>query len=428
MILKNAMILTVNKENEILNQADLRIKDGAIVEIAPFLHEEDEVIIDLTGKVIMPGFINCHSHLPMSIFRSLAEEDNDRLKKYMFPIEGKFINKSTVKVATRFTLLEMIRSGQTTVADMYYYDHAIAEVCTEANVRSHLFETIIDEGGDTFNSELGRIEHYKTLNEAFSNSKLVSVGIAPHAPYSNSLENLINCKKIARENNQKMMIHVSEMAFESGEFRNEASVIKYLEVNDLLDEDTILVHCLYLSEADLVTISKYNCQVVHCPVSNAKGGRPIMDLAKMQQLRVNVSLGTDGAMSGNRMDMHSVMYFASKIHKHKNNSRGFLPNSEVIRMATINGAKALGIDHLVGSIEIGKQADLIVIDPQMINMLPNYDIEASIVNALDSSNIVLTMVNGKIIYQENEYKTLDINTVVCEFNQLTDEIKEYVNL
>ncbi len=376
----------------------------------------------------MPGFINCHSHLPMSIFRSLAEEDNDRLKKYMFPIEGKFINEDTVKVATRFTLLEMIRSGQTTIADMYYYDQAIAEVCSEAKVRAHLFETIIDEGGETFNRELGRIEHYNSLNESFSNSELAFVGIAPHAPYSNSLENLIKCKKIARENNQKMMIHVSEMAFESGEFRNEESVIKYLEVNGLLDENTILVHCLYLSESDLVTISKHNCQVVHCPVSNAKGGRPIMDLAKMQELKINVSLGTDGAMSGNRMDMHSVMYFASKIHKHKNNSRSFLPNSDVIRMATINGAKTLGIDHLVGSIEIGKRADLIVIDPQMINMLPNYDIEASIVNALDTSNIVMTMVNGEIIYQDNEYKTLETNTIISEFNHLTAEIKEYINI
>lgn len=428
MILKNATIITVNEKNEILKNCDILIKDKKIVDIKKNIDGVEQEIIDCSNKVIMPGFINCHAHMPMSIFRSLAEEDDDRLRKYMFPIEGKYITPTTVEIASKFSLLETIASGQTTIADMYYYNREIASSFKELGVRSLMCETIIDQGGETFNKELGQIDHFQSLYEKYKDDELVNVGIAPHAPYTNSLENLIKCQTIANELNIKLMIHVSEMAFEAGEFRDYPSVITYLDAHKLLSANTILVHGLYLSANDLDIIAKRGCTVIHCPVSNAKGGRPIMNLKAMCERGITVGLGTDGAMSGNRLDMHSVLYFASKIHKHANKSRSYLKNQELIRMATINGAKALGLEQQIGSVEIGKQADLIIIDPWKVNMLPNYDIESSIVNALDTNNIDYTIVAGKIIYDHGHYPTVDKKEVVANFIDLTDKIAEYVKI
>lgn len=425
MIFKNATIITVDNNNTILTNSDIRIEDNKIVEIAQNLSGDNQ--IDCSGKVIMPGFVNSHAHMPMTIFRSLAEEDNDRLKKYVFPIEGKFITPGNVQTSTNFTLLETIASGQTTIADMYYYDKEIADCFKQANVRMLACETIIDEGGETFNTELGRLEHFDKLCQAYENDDLINVCIAPHAPYTNSIEMLKMCKQISDSKNIPLMIHVSEMKFEEGEYQGSPSVVQYLDKHKLLDSKTILVHTLYLEDEDYQIISKNGCKVAHCPVSNAKGGRKTLNLKAMMENKITVGLGTDGAMSGNRMDFHSSMYFASKMHKHTNLDRGFLKNYEVIRMATIDSAKVLGLDSQIGSIEVGKLADLIVIDPNMPNMLPIYDIESSIVNTLDSSNIEMTIVNGQIIYKNGVYNTLDKDVVISNFNSLTNEITEFVS-
>lgn len=425
MIFKNATIITVDSNNTILTNSDIRIEDNKIVEIGQDLNGDEQ--IDCTNKVIMPGFVNSHAHMPMTIFRSLAEEDNDRLKKYVFPIEGKFITPANVQTATNFTLLETIASGQTTIADMYYYDKEIADCFKQANVRMVACETIIDEGGETFNTELGRLEHFDNLCQVYENDDLINVCIAPHAPYTNSLEMLKMCKEISDSKNIPLMIHVSEMKFEEGEYQGSPSVVQYLDKHKLLDSKTILVHTLYLEDEDYPIIARNGCKVAHCPVSNAKGGRKTLNLKAMMENGITVGLGTDGAMSGNRMDFHSSMYFASKMHKHTNLDRGFLKNYEVIRMATIDSAKVLGLDSQIGSIEVGKLADLIVIDPNMPNMLPIYDIESSIVNTLDTINIKMTIVNGKIIYQDGVYNTLDKDTVISDFINLTNKITEFVS-
>lgn len=425
MILKNATVVTVDENNRILRNTDIRIEDNKIVEIGTDLQAEQ--VIDCSGKIIMPGFVNAHAHMPMTIFRSLAEEDNDRLMKYVFPIEGKFITADNVQAATNFCLLETIASGQTTIADMYYYDKEIADCFKQANVRMLACETIIDQGGETFNTELGRLEHFDNLLAAYSDDQLINVCIAPHAPYTNSLEMLKRCKQISQDLNIRLMIHVSEMKFEQGEYNGYPSVVQFLAANDLLDSNTILVHSIYLEDEDYQVIADHNCKVAHCPVSNAKGGRQTMNLQAMYDHNITVGLGTDGAMSGNRMDFHSSMYFMSKMHKHTNLDRGFLKNYQVIRMATIDSAKVLGLDDKIGSIEVGKLADLIVIDPNLPNMLPVYDIESSIVNTLDSCNIKMTIVNGKIIYQDGNYLTLDKEQVVNKFTLLTTEIEQFVS-
>lgn len=424
MILKNATIITVDDQNTILKDTDIEITGNIITKIDKNISGKDE--IDCSNKIIMPGFVNAHAHMPMTIFRSLGEEDNDRLKKYVFPIEGKFITPENVQIATNFTLLETIASGQTTIADMYYYDNEIASCFEEANVRMLACETIIDEGGETFNPQLGQMKHFEKLYETYKENPLINVCIAPHAPYTNSLEQLKSCKKISDEKNIPMMIHVSEMAFEYGPFKGYNSVVEFLSHNNLIDHKTILIHSIYLEEEDYKIIKKHKAKVVHCPVSNAKGGRKTMNLKKMYENEITVGIGTDGAMSGNKMDIQSNMYFASKIHKHENNDRGFLKNYQVIRMATIEGAKVLGLDGEIGSIEIGKKADLIVINPNKYNMLPLYDIESSVVNTMEPTNVEKTIVNGKIIYDNGEYKTINKQEAINKFINLTREISNYV--
>ncbi len=426
MILKNATVVTVNEQNDILHNTDIHIEDGKIIEVGQNLSGDNQ--IDLSGLIVMPGFVNTHAHMPMTIFRSLAEEDNDRLTKYVFPIEGKYITPTNVKIATNLSLLEIIASGQTTIADMYYYDREIADCFKTAGVRMLACETIIDEGGETFNTELGQLSHFNNLLEKYNDDELINVCIAPHAPYTNSLEMLKKCKQLSDENKIPLMIHVSEMKFEQGEYKGSPSVIQFLDKHSLLNERTILVHAIYLEDEDYKIIAKRNCKVAHCPVSNAKGGRETMDLKKLQANNIPVGLGTDGAMSGNRMDFHSSIYFASKMHKHKNLDRSYLKNNEIIRMATIDGAKVLGLEDKIGSIEVGKLADLIVINPNKVNMLPLFDIESSIVNTLDTANIKMTIVNGEIIYKDGKFITIDEEKVITEFNELTSEIAKYVNL
>ncbi len=426
MLFKNAIIVTMNEKHEILENYDLQIENNVIKKIAKNIDEKNNQAIDLKGKLIIPGLINTHTHLPMSIFRSLGEEKEDRLMKYVFPIEGKFINPKNVEIATKYTLLETIKSGMTTICDMYYYDQIIAKVLNEANVRGVLGETIIDNGGENFNKEFGKFEHLDKLVKEYKDNNLITPMIAPHAPYTNSEKSLIKCNEYAKENNLLKMIHISEMKFEDGPYKGFASPIQYLDSLGFLDEKTILVHSIYINDDDIKTIQKNKCKISHNPVSNAKGGREIMKMKKLLEANVTVGLGTDGQMSGNLLDLQSVMYFTNKIHKYKEQDRSFLSNYQIFKMVTIDAAKVINKEKEIGSIEIGKKADLVVVDYEKPNMYPMYDIYTALVNSFTSENIDKVIVDGKIIYEDNQYKTVDYEKTFENFKKLVKEVKEYV--
>ncbi len=428
MIFKNATIITMNEKLEILHGFDMCVRGDSICEIAENIDDSTEDIIDCTGKILIPGLINTHCHIPMSLFRTLGEEEEDRLFKYTFPIEGKFITPQNVKIATYFSLLETIKSGMTTICDMYYYDKEIADCLKNAGVRGVMGETIINQGGDFFNKQLGQFKHMDNLYEHYCDDELITVAVAPHAPYTNSGENLIKADMYAKEKGLKKIIHVAEMENEKGEFRGYDSVIKYLDSIKILDENTILVHMLHVDEEDLDIVSKRGCTVSHNPVSNAKGGRKIMPLKLMKQRDIKVGLGTDGQMSGNLLDLQSVMYVANKIHKHHEKSRNFLSSKEIFKMVTIDAAKVIGIDNKVGSLEVGKKADVVVINPKTVNMYPVYEYYSALVNGFRPNNVEVNMVNGKVLYQNGEYKTLDYNSIFEKFVEVESDIREYLKL
>lgn len=428
MLLKNAQIVTMNENLDVLENMDILIEDNIIKKIGKNLEVNDEEIIDCSGKLVTPGLINSHTHLPMSLFRTLGEEDEDRLTKFVFPIEGKFITPANVETATKFTMLEMIAAGTTTVCDMYYYDYNIAKVLSEIGMRAVLGETIIDQGGETFNTELGRFEHLEKLVDNYLNSELIVPAVAPHAPYTNSLESLKKCFEYSVKHDIPQIIHVSEMVHEIGEFRNERSPIEYLDKHGLLNEKTILIHMIYVDDKDLEIVKKRKCSIVHNPISNAKGGREIMNYKLMREKGITVGLGTDGQMSGNLGDMQSTLNFVNKIQKYKEKNRSFLSAVEIFKLATIDGAKTLGLDKEIGSIEIGKKADLLVIDYQTPNMFPMYEIYSGLVNGLRPSNIKYTIVNGKVLYENSKFKTLDYDEVFNEFKVLVKEISDFCQI
>jgi 5-methylthioadenosine/S-adenosylhomocysteine deaminase len=410
-LIKNGVILTINSNNEILKDVQIGIKDKKIVYIGKENNLLAKKYIDGRNKIILPGFVNTHTHIPMSIFKGIADDLPLEvwLNDYIWPLESKYMDKDTVYKASLAGIAEMLHSGITTFADMYYFEDEVAKAASEASIRAVVSETLMDgKTIDMANSEEG-LAYSEWLIKKWQNNGLIKVGIAPHAPYTASGGLLVKAKDLANKYGAIYHIHLSETKNEFDDIKNKfnTSPIGYLDNLGVLDKLTVAAHVVYMDKSDFNILKDKKVSVSHNPESNMKLASGISPVYGMLKYGINVSLGTDGVASNNDLDFFDTMDIAAKLQKVYYMNPVALSAEDVVRTATIGGAKALHLDKYIGSIEVGKYADIIILDTDEIHAIPIYNPFSHIVYALNPIDVNYVIINGKVIMEKGKLTTIN---------------------
>lgn len=428
-ILKNINILTMNSNEDIIEDGIVAYKNNKIIYVGNenlYENEENIELIDGKNGILMPGMINCHTHVSMIPFRSLADDYKDRLKRYLFPLEQKLVDKKLTYIGAKYGISEMLLGGVTTFCDMYYFEDEVAKAAKELNIRGILCETIVDFPSPDSKEKFGGLEYSKWFIEKWKDDELITPGLAPHAPYTNTDESLIDAYNISKKYNVPLTMHVAEMDYELEECKEKYNLtpIGYLDKLGILDSNFISAHTVLVDDNDIKILKERKVKVSHNIGANSKGAKGVMPISKMMDNNIDIGLGTDGPMSGNTLDIITQMSQVGKIHKLFNNDRTLLPSIELVKMATIGGAKVLGIDDEVGSIEVGKKADLVLIETQSVNMQPIYDYYSTIVYSSNPSNVDTVIINGDIVVKDRQLISGDFNKIRKDLLELKNKISE----
>jgi 5-methylthioadenosine/S-adenosylhomocysteine deaminase len=368
--------------------------------------------LDRPDAILAPGLIDTHTHAAMSLFRGIADDKKlqDWLNNYIFPAEAKNVTPDFVRWGTRLGCLEMLLGGTTTFTDMYYFEDVVAEVAKEAGMRGVLGETIIKfpvADNKTPAEALQFTEKYLTR---FRNDPLVVAAVAPHALYTNSDETLKAARALANKYNAPLVIHVSETRQENDDTMaaRQMSPTKVLDSLGVLTGRTVAAHCVWVDEGDMATLKARGVGIAHCPSSNMKLASGVAPVVRMLALDMPVGLGPDGpAGSNNDFNMFEEMDLAAKLQKVTTLNPEVLPASTALEMATIRGARALGMEKEIGSLETGKRADLILVRLDRPNAVPMYDPISQMVYALKAEDVRDVMVNGKPVVSDGRILTLN---------------------
>lgn len=410
----NAYVLTMDDSRSIIEKACVCVENGVISYIGneeAVAHLEAETIIDAQGNLLMPGIINAHTHVAMNLYKGFADDLHlkEWLEEHIFPVEAQFCTYTNVKIGARLGIMEMIASGTTCFADMYYHIPAIAEVCEELHIRALLGQAIIDFKAPDFHTPQEAIAATKNLIEQYKNHALIRVIPAPHSPYTCSKELLRKSRELALEYNIPLHIHIAETSAEyatSLELHKKTPV-QYLHSFDFFAGKTIAAHCVYVSEEDTAILSQASVHVVHNPQSNMKLVSGIAPVQHFIEAGVNVALGTDGAVSNNALDMFQEMKIAALLQKLNQSNATVLPAEELVYMCTRGAAKALDLDNEIGSIEVGKKADIIMININQPHLMPLYSIYSHIVYAMQGHDVDTVIIDGTIVYLHKQFTLLN---------------------
>lgn len=383
-----------------------------------------EVEKDYSNKLIMPGLINDHSHNAMVLFRGIGSGKSlqDWLFNYIFPLEAK-LTPEVIYIATKYALLESLASGITSFSDMYFFCKDESRAIIEAGVKANLCKcmTIFDD--DTPLTDPFYTYTFELFDEYHnaSNGKL-KIDFSVHAEYTNRPHNVETYSKICKEKGARMHIHLSETKKEVDECIQKYGIspVKWFENLKTFENPTRAAHCVCLSDEDIDILKKHNVTVAHNPTSNMMLGSGFAQIRKLLDKGVNVTLGTDGVASNNNMNMFEEMHIASIIHKGYNLDPTIITASEILDMATINGAKSQGRDD-TGIIEVGKKADIIALNMDKPHLYPNFDTPTIIVTSAQASDVCLNMIDGQIMYEDGKYFTLDKEAIEKEFKKTIEE-------
>jgi len=428
-IVKGGTVLTMAGPN--IEQGAVVIDGGKIVAVGKAADlaskYEAKTTINTTGA-IMPGFVNAHTHVPMTLFRGIADDRDlmDWLQNYIFPAEAKNVTADFVKWGTRLAAAEMIESGTTTFADMYYFESDLARETKKAGLRGVLGETVIDfpvPDNKTWPEAMAYVRKYA---KEWKGDRLITPAVAPHAPYTVSKEHLQEVRRLATELGIPILIHVSETKNELADIAKKADGMtpgQYLDSLGFLGKDVIAAHGVWLTADELKTFAQRGTGVAHCPESNmmlASGIAPVVD---MRKAGVNVGLGTDGpAGSNNNLDMLEEAASAARLQKVAKMDPKVLSARDVLEMATIGGARVLGLADKVGTLEVGKQADVIVIDLSQPKSQPVYAVESAIVYAASGSAVTTTICDGKVLMRNRHVLTVDVPEAVAKAKEYRSRV------
>lgn len=363
------------------------------------------------NHAVLPGFINAHTHLPMNLFRGLADDLPlmDWLKKHIWPAETKWVHEDFIYDGSLLAMAEMIRCGTTCCNDMYFYSEQIAKAAETAGLRAHVGITIIDIPTRYANSAEAYFERGIALHDLYKNHPLIQTTLAPHSTYTVSIDHLIRVKEIADQFKLKINIHLQEDPSEIALSMQQHQMrpLERLNLIDMVSPNLIAIHMTQLNEKDYALLSEKKPHIIHCPESNMKLSSGLCEVEKLDQLGINVALGTDGAASNNDLDMIGEMRTAAFLGKIVARNPTALAAEKVLKMATINGAKALGIDAVTGSLQVGKSADLIAIAFDRIESQPLYHPLSQIVYTASRNQVTDVWVAGKQLMRARKLLTLN---------------------
>jgi len=423
LIVSARYVVTMSAQRRVIENGAVAILGERIVAVGPRAEIDrgwqPKRRIDRPDGMLTPGLINTHTHGAMSLFRGIADDLKlqDWLNNFIFPAEAKNVSPDFVRWGTRLACLEMLLSGTTTFTDMYYFEDVVAETAKEAGMRGVLGETVIGFPVADAKTPADALAYAEKFLIRFHDDPLVVPAVAPHALYTNSLDSLRAARTLANKYNAPILIHLSETKKENDD--NQASrhqsPTQTLNGIGFFNGRTVAAHCVWVDRTDRGVLKANNVGVAHCPSSNMKlasGAAPVVDLLK---LGVAVGLGTDGpAGSNNDFDMFEEIDLAAKLQKLVRSDPEALPARQAFEMATIGGARVLGLDKEIGSLETGKRADLISIDLDAPNAVPMYDVYSQLVYALKGSNVLDVVVNGREIVRDKRCLTLDRQAVVAK--------------
>jgi 5-methylthioadenosine/S-adenosylhomocysteine deaminase len=384
-------------------------------------------IIDARGKVVMPGLINTHTHVPMVLFRGIADDLvlMEWLQKYIFPAEAKNVDEQFVRWGTRLGCLEMIAGGTTTFVDMYYFESAIAEETARAGMRAVLGETLIDFPAPDNKTWAAGLAYFEQFVARWKGHSLITPAIAPHAPYTVSTEHLKETHEISTRHQVPLVIHVAEDYAEVKTIQEKygSSSVAYLDRIGLLDGRVIAAHMVWPSDEDIKTLAMRSVGVAHCPQSNMKVAAGAAPVPKMLQAGVAVGLGTDGAASNNDLNLWEEMDTAAKLHKLIAKDPTALKARDAVEMATAGGARAIHMDKEIGSLEAGKRADVIVVGMNSPRQTPLYNVYSHLVYATKASDVETVIINGRTVMRNRVVRTIDEAVVRAKANEYRDRIR-----
>lgn len=420
--IKNAWILTCNEKMDEFFDGEIIFEQDKIVYVGKKSDEYADVEIDGEGGIVLPGMINTHCHASMIPFRSLGDDCPDRLRRFLIPLENEAMNEKLAVIAFKYAVGEMLQSGITCFADMYYYVDKLAQACDELGIRALLGETIYYEPTCDCKRAYGGLEFGKKMMEQWGNHPLVRLTLAPHATNTNEGHIFKQAMEIVKKHNTLLMTHASEMDYEMTYFKEtyKMSPIEWLDSLGCLNENILLAHCILTDEKDLDLISNRKAGISHCISSNMKAGKGIAPLKEMVKRQIPVGLGTDGPSSGNTLELFSSMRLVAQSQKTKYHDRALFPAKEIVRLATIEGARSLRLEDQIGSLEVGKQADLILVSTQAPNMFPVYDPYSALVYSACSHDVQEVFVAGKHLVK-NHQTHMDMRQIREELSEaMTD--------
>jgi len=428
-LIKNALIVTIDKDERIFDNGSIIISGNKIVAIGDAGIEQDYSpvkTIDAKGNIVMPGLINSHTHIAMTIFRGMADDMplQKWLNEFIFPAEAKFLNAKNIKIGAELAIYEMIRFGTTCFADMYYFEDEIARICERIGIRCLLSEGILDFPVPNNPTPQSALDFTERQIEKYKHSQRINFAFGPHSPYTCSEEWLKKGRELANKHNVPYHIHLSETSHEYENCIETKGVtpLQNLDKMGCLDGKTIAAHCVYFSEEDVALMVKKNVSVVNNPQSNLKLVSGVAPVPFMQKAGGNVALGTDGAVSNNSLNMFTEMKVAALIHKLNHHDPTAGNAKDIVKMATINGARALSLEDITGSIEIGKCADIIIIDINQAHAQPLYNVYSQIVYALCGHDVDTVIVDGKILMEKKQYCCGNPDTIIEKVKILAKEI------
>ncbi|MBS7646542.1 amidohydrolase [Candidatus Bathyarchaeota archaeon] len=426
-MIQGCLILPINNKSAIQNGA-IAVKDGKITFVGKASSIQGitaEKTINGRGKVAIPGLVNCHTHVAMTLFRGLAEDKplDVWLQETVWPLEAK-LTSDDVYAGALLGCLEMLKNGVTCFADMYFHEKAVAEAVRQSGIRGVLAEGIIEAGNKETGEKMfnNSVDFAKNFN-GFAEGRVTTM-LGPHAAYSCSPELLIKVREKASELNLGVHIHLAESAemFKKFEKLHGCCEVEFLHKLGFFEGHVLAAHCINLSEKDRRVLAKHGVNVVHVPVANMKLGLNVADVKALLDHGVKVALGTDGPASNNTLDMFETMKFAALLQKHIHHDPTVLPAYQVLRMATLDGAKALGLGRITGSLEVGKRADIVLVDVSKPHLKPLNDVYAALVYSARGSDVDTVIVDGRILMENRKVQTLDESAVMERAEKCTADL------
>jgi 5-methylthioadenosine/S-adenosylhomocysteine deaminase len=415
-----------------IERGSVAIRNGEIVAVGPSSAVDPKftakTVIRAGGMAVVPGFVNAHTHVPMTLFRGIADDRDlmDWLTNFIFPAEAKNVDRDFVKWGTRLAAAEMIRSGTTTFADMYYYESDIARETKGAGLRGVLGETLIDFPAPDNKTWDDAIRYMREFAKTWKGDPLITAAVAPHAPFTVSKEHLQQVRALATELGVPILIHVSETKDELrqvGEKQNGMTPGVYLDSIGFLGDDVVAAHGVWLTPAEIATFASRKTGVVHCPESNQMLASGVAPVVAMIKAGMEVGLGTDGpAGSNNNLDMVEEMASAARLQKVSSGDPKAISARDVLRLATIGGAEVLGLEKKIGTLETGKRADIAIVDLTTVKSQPVYSVESAIVYAASGNSVVTTICDGRILMRRGKLLTLDEDEVIAKAQHYRDAV------